>query len=91
MSGDKQCWMVEGQNTMMILTQDTQRMIKLLRRKIEMKLQGLGYRELKEMEFEFKSERVMAFLSCFFKGNLDKMLRDLNKMLDNWKTKFRKN
>ena len=60
-SCDKRCWMVEGQNTMMILTQETQRMIKLLRRKIEMELQGLGNGELKEMEFEFENKIEFAF------------------------------
>ena len=33
-SGDTRCCMLEGQNTMMILTEDTQRVIKMLRRKI---------------------------------------------------------
>ena len=60
-SGDKRCWMVEGQNTMMILTEETQMMIKILRRKIEMELQGLGNGELKEMEFEFKNKIEFAF------------------------------
>ena len=50
--------MVEGQHTMMILTQD---MIKMLRRKIEMELQALGNGELKEMEFEFKNKIEFAF------------------------------
>ena len=52
--------MVEGQNTMMILTQETQMMIRMLRRKIEMELQGLGNGELKEMEFEFKNKIEFA-------------------------------
>merc|ERR1711892_14126 len=61
LSGDKRCWLVEGENAMMVLTTETQNMIQVLRRRIEIELQDLGNGELKEMEFEFKNKIEFAF------------------------------
>ena len=62
-SGDKVCWMVEGETTNrgMILTEETLRMIQMLRESVERELKVMGNGELKEMEFEFKNKIEFAF------------------------------
>ena len=58
---DKRCWMVGLERPMMILTEETQKMIKQLQKRIETELQDLGNGELKEMEFEFNNKIEFAF------------------------------
>ena len=53
--------MAEGVDREMILTEETLRMIKLLRRRMERELQWTGNGELKEMEFEFQNKIEFAF------------------------------
>ena len=58
---DKRCWMVNGDQRMKILKEDTIRMIKALRNAIETELQPLGNKKLKEIEFEFQNQVEFAF------------------------------
>ena len=62
-SGGKVCWMVEGETTNrgMILTEETLRMIQMLRERVERELKVMGNGELKELEFEFKNKIEFAF------------------------------
>ena len=53
--------MVGLERPMMILTEETQKMIKQLQKRIETELQDLGNGELKEMEFEFNNKIEFAF------------------------------